>query len=114
MLTPVVRPALDGLAQLCLIDAPAPGTGKTLLADVVAIVATGTTAEIQSLPDSDAEIDKVLVSTLLEGQPVAVFDNLDRQLRSKHLAAMLTAGTYKGRYLGDRATSRSTTGRRGW
>lgn len=41
MLTPVVRPAIDSPTPLALYDAPQAGTGKTLLAEVVATIATG-------------------------------------------------------------------------
>lgn len=50
MLTPVVRPAIDSPTPLALYDAPQAGTGKSLLAEVVSIIATGRAAETFSAP----------------------------------------------------------------
>jgi hypothetical protein len=41
MLTPMCRPAIDGSTPLQLLDATAPGSGKTLLSEVDSIIATG-------------------------------------------------------------------------
>lgn len=43
LLTPVVRQYISGHAPLELIDAPDAGSGKTLLSDLMALIATGRT-----------------------------------------------------------------------
>ena len=50
LLQPFVRLLIDGPTPLFLIDAPARGTGKGLLADVASIVATGHQAHVMALP----------------------------------------------------------------
>jgi hypothetical protein len=53
LLTPVLRPAIKRHVALALIDAPKQGTGKGLLSDVVSIIATGNSAAILTMSDSD-------------------------------------------------------------
>ncbi|MFH1462880.1 MAG: DUF3854 domain-containing protein, partial [Pseudomonadota bacterium] len=64
LLLPVVRHLVPGLTPLHLVEAPTEGTGKTLLAKVVSLVATGAVAQGTSLPRSEEEIRKKLTATL--------------------------------------------------
>jgi hypothetical protein len=102
ILTPIVRPAIRGCVPLILLDAPRAGTGKTLIAGVVAIGATGRSAEIMTAPAHDeAEWRKRLTSVLRENSNgVILIDNLPDVLRSAQLAAVLTAETWRDRVLG--------------
>src|SRR5262249_10461123 len=58
VLTSIIRPAIAGCVPLALIDAPQAGTGKGLLAKVVALIATGQTAGMEILDQSDSEMRK--------------------------------------------------------
>lgn len=93
------RDLIDGPTPLHLIDAPARGTGKGLLADVIGIVQTGHHAPTMSLPGEEAEIEKRITSQLLEAFPVVLMDNVTR-LKSDALCAVLTSVRWTGRRLG--------------
>ena len=75
----------------------APGTGKTLLANVAAMIATGRPAAVTDAPSRDEELDKRITSLLLEGASVIVIDNLGSVLRSPSLSRALTARRWGGR-----------------
>lgn len=100
ILTPLLRPAIDGHIPLALMDAPEPGTGKGLLANLVTAIATGRPAAIKPLPDREEEVRKMLTSTLLEGPTVVVLDNVEDAIRSPALAAVLTSDIWADRILG--------------
>ena len=100
LLTPLLRPAIDGAVPLALVDKPAPGTGASLLADAVALVATGRRAAMTGAPRDEEEWRKLITSTLLRGASVVVFDNVDRPLASGSLSRAITAGDWADRVLG--------------
>lgn len=101
LMTPIVRPAITGCTPMALIDAPQAGTGKSLLADVVAMIITGRPMAFQQWPGkNEDEIQKALLSTLLQGRSLVAYDNLEGVLRSPSLAMALTAQDYEGRQLG--------------
>jgi hypothetical protein len=100
LLTPVVRPAIQGHVPLCLLDAPEPGTGKGLLANVIGAIATGRAAAMKPVPTHEEEIRKMITSTLLEGATIVVLDNVDDAIRSPSLASLLTSDTWADRILG--------------
>lgn len=103
-ITPELRPAILGNVPAALADAPQPGSGKSLLAEVVSIKSTGTNAAMKPAPvRDDEEWRKVLTATIQAGQGLAVFDNVDHLLGSSNLALALTAGTWTDRVLGKTA-----------
>jgi hypothetical protein len=97
MLTPVVRPAIDSPTPLALYDAPQAGTGKTLLAEVVAIISTGRAAETFSAPTDPEEWRKKITTALSTGTNVVLIDNVIRRLDSDALCMALTAITISDR-----------------
>lgn len=101
-LTPFVRPLLGSTAvvPLALLDAPGPGAGKTLLAKVFSLIATGQDASTVSLLQSDVEMRKALVAFLLGGTTVIVIDNAKGTISSSALEEFLTARWKKDRLLG--------------
>jgi hypothetical protein len=100
MLLPFVRAAINGPTPLHLIHAPVEGTGKTLLANVITLVATGRSVEAIAEARDDDEWRKRLTAALAEAPTFLVFDNLNRTLDSGALASALTAPTIKDRLLG--------------
>jgi hypothetical protein len=82
------------------LDAPAAGTGKTLLARCIGIVATGSDPAVLPPADDDAETRKRLFSALREGARVLLWDNVREPLGCAALDAFLTAGTFSDRILG--------------
>ncbi len=98
LLTAVARPSLD-LAPMFLIGSPTYGSGKTILAQVAALLA-GADGSVTSISQEENEQAKAILSLLLAGTPAVVLDNLSGELRGDSLAAMLTGSTYRGRILG--------------
>ncbi|MBS3900197.1 MAG: hypothetical protein KGZ54_11875 [Dethiobacter sp.] len=103
LLQAFLRELIDGATPMYLIDAPARGTGKGLLADVLTSVPTGGDAAVTSLPADGDELEKRITSLLLAGRSHIQFDNV-RRLRSAHLEAALTTLTWSGRRLGKSET----------
>jgi hypothetical protein len=97
ILTPLLRPVICGPTPLALFDAPQPGTGKSLLAEAAAIIATGEPAEMCSMPRDDEEMRKSLTTLLASLAPVVVFDNVMRRLDNGDLAKALTETTHADR-----------------
>jgi hypothetical protein len=100
LLLPFVRPLIGGPTPLHLFDAPVEGTGKTLLATVIGLVATGREPAAIAEATSDEEWRKRLTAVLAEGPMFVLLDNLSRVLDAGALASVLTARTWKDRLLG--------------
>ena len=97
LLTPLVRPAINSPTPLALYDAPQAGTGKTLLAEVVAMIATGRPAETFSAPADPEEWRKKITTALASGRNIVVIDNIIHRLDSDSLCMALTTTTYSDR-----------------
>lgn len=103
ILTAMVRRSLKS-APMFVFTAPKMGSGKSLLADVVALIATGRPASVMSQAETPQEEAKRVVSVLMEGDPVVVIDNVERPLGSDVLCSVLTQEVYKDRLLGQNRT----------
>ncbi len=99
LVTAAVRPAIHGNVPMPVIDAPKAGTGKSLLAEVVAVTATGRPAAMMSGDKADEEWRKSITATLLEGATFVVADNIEQPLWAPSLARALTARVWKDRLL---------------
>jgi hypothetical protein len=97
LLTPIIKPAINAPVPLGLLDAPQAGTGKSLLSDVIAIIATGRAGEMFSAPKDEDEWRKVITTALITGTSVVIFDNVTRTLESGDLCSVLTATTWADR-----------------
>lgn len=103
ILLPFVRRMIEGPTPLHLIEAPSVGSGKGLLANVVALVASGANCESRTLPEDDDEIRKMITAELLRARPIVLLDNADdrKELHSPSLASVLTAIRWTDRVLGE-------------
>lgn len=99
ILTALVRRTLR-TAPMFAISAPKMSSGKSLLADVVSLIATGRCAPVMSQGKDEDEIRKRVFSVLLEGDPVASIDNIERPLDDPVLCSVLTQEVFKDRRLG--------------
>jgi hypothetical protein len=106
LLTPIVRPAIAGAVPLAVITAPSPGTGKSLLASLASIIATGRPAGVMAETTDDEEWRKRITTVLKATQNVALIDNIQRPLGSPVLAAMLTSDIWEDRLLQTNQTAR--------
>jgi hypothetical protein len=82
------------------ITATKQGTGKGLLTDLTAIIATGHAAASLSEVRSEEEWDKRITALLMNGTTFISIDNVEGVLRSATLSHVLTADSYTGRVLG--------------
>ncbi|GCE26399.1 hypothetical protein KDA_18830 [Dictyobacter alpinus] len=100
LLTPLMRQAIAGHVPLALIDATRPGTGKSLIAETVALIATGRKATMMTAPYDDDEWRKRILSTLAEGATIITIDNIKAKLQAASLDSALTAHVFSDRILG--------------
>lgn len=105
IMTLPLRPAIVGNVPMAVITAPAPGTGKSLLTDVVALVGTGQLAPMTGFPGNDEEMRKAITSFLMEGAPIIPFDNIETPLWGPSLSRAITCTTWKDRILGGNTTA---------
>jgi len=100
MFTPILRPMIDGPVPLAIVDKPQAGTGASLLAEVISLVATGRAAAMMTAQKDDEGWRKAITSLLIKGQLVVTIDNVEYDLFTPSLAAILTATSYQDRVLG--------------
>jgi hypothetical protein len=102
IITAVIRRALP-TAPLHAFTAPVAGSGKSLLVDIAAIIATGRPAAVTSTGRDrfgDAELEKRLTASMLGGDAVISIDNLEAPLGGELLCQLLTQRIVKLRPLG--------------
>lgn len=104
VLTLLCRHAIDGCTPLFLVRASTAGTGKSLLVDAAATIATGRKAARFAQEDSDEEARKRMFAIALAGVPLVLIDNVDRPLGSAALDGAITSGTIQDRILGKSET----------
>ena len=100
MLTAAIRPSLP-LAPMFHIKAPQIASGKSYLSALIAAFAGPTTPSAYTFPSNDEECSKLLLSALLTGPSVVIFDNLTTDLFPyKSMCSALTEEHLTGRILG--------------
>lgn len=100
LLSIVGRRAINGPVPLIAIEASSPASGKTLLASVIAQIATGKTAGVSSASSDENELRKAIAGHLLNGEVVVVFDNCVGRFGGPVLDRWLTAKVWSDRLLG--------------
>ena len=100
ILSLVCRYTVLGNVPLFGISATTRGSGKGLLADVIAVIGTGRRAPLWSQAEDDAEERKRLLALGMDGDPLVCIDNVTRPLGSAPLDLALTSSTFKDRILG--------------
>jgi putative DNA primase/helicase len=92
LLSGLARAALDDV-PLHALDASTPGTGKTLVLDVVGLILTGRSLAKLNFPANDEELEKVLAAKALDGSRLIAFDNVSsrRQLGGEPLERVLSS-----------------------
>jgi hypothetical protein len=99
LLTTLHRHAMP-TAPLHAFSAPASGTGKSLLVDVVAMLATGQRMPVISQGRTEEELEKRLGASLLAGHIIISIDNCAHPLESAFLCQVLTQQQVNVRILG--------------
>jgi len=105
VLTLVARPALRQV-PMWMIDAAASGSGKTLLADLAAVIAIGAGAARSAWSAYPDEQRKAVLAVLRQAAALCLIDNLPNggNLGSHVLDNLLSSETYSDRVLGQSAT----------
>lgn len=101
LLTIFARPAIDGPTPMLLLEASERGSGKTLLGDLIGVIATGDLLPRRTAAPNEEEWRKEIFAALRAGDPILLFDNVTGMLRSAALDAVLTGTSYKSRVLGE-------------
>lgn len=101
VLTAAVRHALD-VSPAFVYTAPLPGTGKSLLSGMPSRIEHGTPPAMRPFPDSDDELRKSLLGSLLAGDTTLILDNVPNghRVRSPILCGFITSSVYQDRKLG--------------
>lgn len=100
ILTALQRRLLES-APLFGFTAPVMRSGKSLLSEAVAIIATGAPAPAMAVSGDREEIRKGVASILREGHAVINLDNIEHPLGSPDLARAITQPEYADRLLGE-------------
>lgn len=102
LLLPFMRRMILGCTPLHMVEAPAVGSGKSLLCHLISILATGKGIDGSTLPSHEEEVRKTLTAELLKGCPIILLDNAKERttIESAALASALTAPTWRSRILG--------------
>lgn len=100
LVLPFVRDMIDGCTPIHLMDAPSPGTGKGLLADILNIMAVGRGTPLTTMTKNEDEFRKKITACLIRGQPIIFIDNVSGGIDSGQLAAAITSETWSDRQLG--------------
>ena len=88
-------------APLHALTAPVAGSGKSLLVDIISMIATGQIAPVIAQGRKDEEMDKRLETALMSGDSIISIDNCERPLESSTLCQALTQQRMKIRILGE-------------
>ena len=99
VLTALVRRSLC-TAPMFAFTAPVMASGKTLLANIVSMMATGRPCDVLSYTTNEEEAKKLLFALLRSGALIACFDNIEEPLKGDALNALLTSEFFQGRVLG--------------
>ena len=100
LMTVFVRALIDGPTPLHLLFKPKAGTGSTLCAEAMVLLATGQDPNANGQGEDDAEWKKKLTAILLEAPDIVLFDNLEGQLKAPSLMRALTGRVWEERLLG--------------
>jgi hypothetical protein len=98
LLTPFVRDLIP-TSPLAVIDAKEAGSGKNLMADIIAILTTGKSAQTLPYTVDDAEQRKVITSAFRSGNAMLLFDEA-HEIEGASFARALTSHSYQDRILG--------------
>ncbi len=99
-ITVVIRSVIDGQVPLTLLDAPKQGSGKTILAQAIGILATGRIVPTNAPTSDEEEMRKKLLTWLQTSPAVVIIDNIIHPLESSSLNSALTSPFIEDRELG--------------
>lgn len=99
LITPVVRGAM-AVAPMHVINARAPGTGKSYVVDIVSAISGGERAPVISVGRKEEETEKRLHAAIIEGHPLIAIDNVNGELGGDALCQLVERPIVSVRPLG--------------
>jgi hypothetical protein len=99
LLLPFARDLIEGPTPLHLIEKPTPGTGATLMVDMLAYPMTGRPIPAMTEGRDEDEWRKRVTAKLLSASLFLLIDNLRRRLDSAAVASAITSPTWEDRVL---------------
>jgi len=106
ILTVVLRGALAPAVPMHAATAPAPGTGKSFLSDIVSAIATGERCAVIASSPNVEETEKRLIGAALSGQQIIAIDNVSEMLTGDFLNQVTERPLLQIRPLGTSVTIR--------
>ena len=100
LLTAVARGGIGGPVPAHAVTAPAPGSGKTYLVNLVGMIATGRYPGVIAVDKTIEETEKRLHAAMLAGRPIIFLDNVRERLRGAVLCQAIEQPTITVRPLG--------------
>ena len=101
LMTLIARPAIKGPVPGLVIDAAAAGSGKTLLAQLIAWIVFGCKVDVSAVPRAnDEEWNRRMHGIARKGAAYVVFDNAKGKIESSALEAALTGSGISDRTTG--------------
>ncbi|WP_431266971.1 hypothetical protein [Dankookia sp. P2] len=99
ILTASIRRSLP-TAPMHAFSAPTAGSGKSMLVDLISLIASGREVGVISQGKTEEELEKRLGALLLAGDQVIGIDNCEAPLGGEFLCSMLTQQLVRARILG--------------
>jgi len=101
LMLPSARDIIAGPTPLHLFEAPCPGTGKTLLTDILTYPAHGRPVTTMSEGRDEDEYRKRITAKLMMAPSYVMLDNIRRRLDSAAFSAAITSPSWEDRVLGE-------------
>jgi hypothetical protein len=101
LLTVLCRHLVNGCCPAFLFNANVAGSGKSKLADIIAMIATGRSMPRTGYADNEEEMKKSIISILMSAKSFVLFDNIQSggSLGGKTIDAVMTSRVYSDRLL---------------
>lgn len=99
VLVPLSRFMHEGNVPLTIIQANAAGSGKTTLAQIIALITMGNTVPVMSCEKGEPN-RKEIISKLRASPPVAIVDDILGRFGGTNMNALITSRSFEDRALG--------------
>jgi putative DNA primase/helicase len=105
LMTPVLRGAFS-VVPLHAVTAPGAGTGKSYLANIASVIATGERCAVKAASPNPEETEKRLMGAVLDGRLIVAIDNVNGELTGDFLCQLTEQELLEVRRLGKSDTIR--------
>jgi hypothetical protein len=100
MLTPILRGACGAAVPMHIGTAPEAGTGKSYLADIASVIATGNECPVVAAARDPDELEKRIGAVVLEAPPLISIDNINGVLGGDFICQVIERALVRVRPLG--------------